>query len=101
MATAVTAPAVHGGEAEAARLIRRTAARALLFTAGAAAVAAALAPFAIPFVLGDAFEGAALPLALLMPGVVAYAPVTGAGGLSLRAPRATAPEPRPISSGQR
>ena len=76
MATAVTAPAVHGGEAEAARLIARTAAKALLFTACAAAVVAAASPFAIPFVLGDEFDGAALPLALLMPGVVAYAPVT-------------------------
>jgi O-antigen/teichoic acid export membrane protein len=76
MATAVTAPAVQSDEPEAARLIARTAAKALLFTAGAAAVVAAAAPFAIPFILGDAFEDAALPLALLMPGVVAYAPVT-------------------------
>jgi O-antigen/teichoic acid export membrane protein len=76
MATAVTAPAVQSGEAEATRLIARTAAKALLYTTGAAAVVAATAPFAIPFVLGDAFEDAALPLALLMPGVVAYAPVT-------------------------
>jgi O-antigen/teichoic acid export membrane protein len=76
MATAVTAPAVESDEAEAARLIARTAARALLFTTGAAAVVAAASPFAIPFILGDAFEDAALPLALLMPGVVAYAPVT-------------------------
>jgi O-antigen/teichoic acid export membrane protein len=76
MATAVTAPAVQSEEADAARLIARTAAKALLYTAGAAAVVAAAAPFFIPFVLGDAFEGAGLPLALLMPGVVAYAPVT-------------------------
>jgi O-antigen/teichoic acid export membrane protein len=76
MATAVTAPAVQSGETEAARLIARTAAKALLFTAGAAAVVAAASPFAIPFILGDAFADAALPLALLMPGVVAYAPVT-------------------------
>jgi O-antigen/teichoic acid export membrane protein len=76
MATAVTAPAVQGSEAEASRLIARTAAKALLFTAGAAAVVAAASPFAIPFILGDAYDGSALPLALLMPGVVAYAPVT-------------------------
>jgi O-antigen/teichoic acid export membrane protein len=76
MATAVTAPAVQGDEAEASRLIARTAAKALLFTAAGAVVVAAASPFAIPFILGDAFEDAALPLALLMPGVVAYAPVT-------------------------
>ena len=76
MATAVTAPVVQSSEPEAARLVARTAAKALLFTTGAAAIVAAAAPFAIPFVLGDAFEDAAVPLALLMPGVVAYAPVT-------------------------
>lgn len=76
MATAVTAPAVQDEEAAAARLVARTAAKALLFTAGAAAVVAVTAPFAIPLVLGDAFEGATVPLVLLMPGVVAYAPVT-------------------------
>jgi len=76
MATAVTAPAVQSAEAEASRLIARTAAKALLFTAGAAVVVAAASPFAIPFLLGDAFEDAAVPLALLMPGVVAYAPVS-------------------------
>jgi O-antigen/teichoic acid export membrane protein len=76
MATAVIAPAVQSSEHEAVRLIARTAAKALLFTAGAAGIVAAAAPFAIPFVLGDAFEDAALPLALLMPGVAAYAPVT-------------------------
>jgi O-antigen/teichoic acid export membrane protein len=76
MATAVTAPAVQSEEGEAARLVARTAVKALLFTAGAAGVLAAAAPFAIPLVLGDAFEGATVPLILLMPGVVAYAPVT-------------------------
>jgi O-antigen/teichoic acid export membrane protein len=76
MATAVTAPAVQSAEHEASRLIARTAAKALLYTAGAALVVGIAAPFAIPIVLGDAFEDAGVPLALLMPGVVAYAPVT-------------------------
>jgi O-antigen/teichoic acid export membrane protein len=76
MATAVTAPAVQSGEREAVRLVARTAGKALLYTAVAAGGVAAAAPFVIPFVFGSAFEGAALPLALLMPGVVAYAPVT-------------------------
>jgi O-antigen/teichoic acid export membrane protein len=76
MATAVTAPAVQSGEGEAARLVAKTAGKALLYTAVAAAIVAAAAPFVIPAVFGDAFQDATLPLALLMPGVVAYAPVT-------------------------
>jgi O-antigen/teichoic acid export membrane protein len=76
MATAVTAPALQSDEAGAARLIARTAGKALLFTGAAAAAVAAAAPFAIPLVLGDDFADSALALALLMPGVVAYAPVT-------------------------
>ena len=36
----------------------------------------AIAPFVIPWVFGDEFKGAVRPLVLLMPGVVAYAPVT-------------------------
>jgi O-antigen/teichoic acid export membrane protein len=76
MATAVTAPAVQTGEHEAAGLIARTALKALLYTAAAAGAVAAAGPFVIPLVLGEAFEDAALPLALLMPGVAAYAPVT-------------------------
>jgi O-antigen/teichoic acid export membrane protein len=75
LATAVTAPAVQEAERDVVALIARTAVKALLFTAGVAAVLAALAPFAIPLVFGDAFERAVLPLALLLPGVVAYAPV--------------------------
>jgi len=75
MATAVMAPAVQSGDAEAARLVARTAGKALLYTAAAAAIVAGAAPFVIPLVFGDAFEDATLPLALLMPGVVAYAPV--------------------------
>jgi O-antigen/teichoic acid export membrane protein len=36
----------------------------------------AAAPFVIPPLFGDDFRGAARPLAFLLPGVVAYAPVT-------------------------
>jgi O-antigen/teichoic acid export membrane protein len=75
LATAVTAPAVQEAERDVVALIARTAVKALLFTAGVAAVLAAVAPLAIPLVFGDAFERAVLPLALLLPGVVAYAPV--------------------------
>ena len=76
VANAVTAPAVHESEARAARLVARAAARGLLLTAAVAAAVALVAPFAIPFVFGEAFEGAGTPLLLLLPGIVAYAPVT-------------------------
>ncbi|MDQ3097630.1 MAG: polysaccharide biosynthesis C-terminal domain-containing protein, partial [Chloroflexota bacterium] len=33
-------------------------------------------PFLIPLLFGDDFDGAARPLAFLLPGVVLYAPVT-------------------------
>jgi O-antigen/teichoic acid export membrane protein len=76
VANAVTAPAVHETEAGAARIVGRGSIRALLITAAVAVVVGAAAPFAIPVVFGDAFDGAARPLLLLLPGVVAYAPVT-------------------------
>jgi O-antigen/teichoic acid export membrane protein len=34
------------------------------------------APFVIPLLFGEDFDGAARPLALLLPGIVLYAPVT-------------------------
>ena len=76
VATAVTAPAVHETEGRAAQLVWRAAARALAYTAGAAVVVGLAAPFLIPLLFGEAFDAAATPLALLLPGVVAYAPVT-------------------------
>ena len=76
VATAVTAPAAHETERRAARLVARAALRGLLLTAAVAVAVAALAPFVIPLVLGEAFEGATKPLLLLLPGVVVYAPVT-------------------------
>jgi O-antigen/teichoic acid export membrane protein len=76
IATAVTAPAVHEAEAGARRLIARAALRGLLYTGAAGAVVGITAPFVIPLLFGDDFEGAARPLALLLPGVVLYGPVT-------------------------
>ena len=76
LATAVTAPAVHDSEQRAAALVARTAVRGLLLTAAIAVVVGLAAPFAIPLALGDDFSGAATSLAFLLPGVVAYAPVT-------------------------
>jgi len=76
MATSVTSSAMGGDDSRAARLVARTAGKGLLYTAAAAVPIAAAAPFVIPFVFGDAFKKAALPLALLMPGAVLYAPVS-------------------------
>ena len=76
IATAVTAPAVHATEEDAAGLIAHAVGRSLLLTAGVAVVVGLAAPFVIPLVLGEEFSGAAWPLVLLLPGIVAYAPVT-------------------------
>jgi O-antigen/teichoic acid export membrane protein len=75
IATAITAPVVRSSEAEAVALVRRSLGRSLLFTAGAAVVIAATAPFVIRYGLGEAFADAWRPLVLLLPGAVAYAPV--------------------------
>ena len=76
VANAVTAPAVHETEQNAARLVARAAWKSLYLTAGIALAVGILAPFVIPVVLGDAFDGAARALLFLLPGIVAYAPVT-------------------------
>jgi O-antigen/teichoic acid export membrane protein len=76
IATAITGPAVHETEERAVKLVRGAALRSLAYTAAAAAAVGVLAPFLIPVLFGDAFSGAARPLAALLPGVVAYAPVT-------------------------
>lgn len=75
LATAVTAPAVYETDARAARLVTRTAVRGLALTAAVAVVLGAAAPFVIPVVFGEEFDGSATPLLLLLPGAVAYAPV--------------------------
>jgi O-antigen/teichoic acid export membrane protein len=76
IATAITAPVVHDTEAAAVALVRRSVAKALLYTAGAATVVGVTAPFFVPLLFGEAFEPAWRALALLLPGVVLYAPVT-------------------------
>lgn len=76
VATAITGPAVHDVEADASRLTARSAVKALAYTAGAAIIVGASAPFVVPVLFGEDFEPAARPLALLLPGAVAYAPVT-------------------------
>jgi len=76
VATAVTAPVVHDTEERAARLIARASGRGLLMTAGVAIPVGLAAPLLVPLIFGAGFSGAAFPLALLLPGVVAYAPVS-------------------------
>ena len=76
VASAVTGPVVHESEDGAARLIRNACGKGLLYTTGVALAIGGAAPFVIPLLFGDAFRGAVRPLVLLLPGVVAYAPVT-------------------------
>jgi O-antigen/teichoic acid export membrane protein len=76
LATAMTAPCLHEPEDQAASLVRRSSAKTFVYTALAAVVVGAVSPFLIPALLGDSFSGASKPLALLLPGVTLYAPVT-------------------------
>jgi O-antigen/teichoic acid export membrane protein len=76
VASAVTGPVVHDSAEGAARLIRNACGKGLLYTSGIALAVGGAAPFVIPPLFGDDFRGATRPLALLLPGVVAYAPVT-------------------------
>jgi O-antigen/teichoic acid export membrane protein len=76
IASAITAPVVHDTAAGAARLTRNACLKGLLYTSAVAVTLGVAAPFVIPPLFGDDFDGAARPLALLLPGVVIYAPVT-------------------------
>jgi len=73
-ATAVVAPALASSEHQAvgalSRGVRTAIAATVVFGAGLAVVA----PFAIPLVFGEGFEGATVPLLILIPGVIAFAP---------------------------
>ena len=76
LATSITAPALTGDDRASARLVGRTALKGLLLTAAIAVPIAAAAPFVIPFVFGEDYKKAATSLALLLPGVILYAPVS-------------------------
>jgi O-antigen/teichoic acid export membrane protein len=76
IATAITGPVVHEAERDASRRVVKAALRALAYTSGAALLVGVAAPFLIPLLFGEAFEGAARPLLFLLPGVVAYGTVT-------------------------
>jgi len=76
IATSVTAPAVREDEAGAQRLIARSALRGLAYTAIVGVVVGVAAPLLIPLLFGDDFRHAARPLVFLLPGIVAYSPVS-------------------------
>lgn len=76
ISTVVVAPAIRREHAEAAAVVARATRHALLLTGAAALGLGAVSVVAVPVVFGDAFEGAVLPLAILLPGVVAYAPAS-------------------------
>ena len=76
IATAITGPTVHDDEVDATKLVTRSALKSLLYTGAVALLVGLAAPFLIPLLFGADFDGSARPLALLLPGVVAYAPVT-------------------------
>ena len=76
IATSVTAPAVQEDERGAQRLIARSALRGLVYTAVLAVVVGIAAPLLIPLMFGHDFRHAARPLVFLLPGIVAYAPVS-------------------------
>jgi O-antigen/teichoic acid export membrane protein len=76
LATAMTAPCLHESEDEAAKLVRKSAAKTLVYTTVVAVVVGAFVPYAFGPLLGSSFDGASTPLRLLLPGVTIYAPVT-------------------------
>jgi O-antigen/teichoic acid export membrane protein len=76
IATAITGPVVHEPERDAVRRVSKAAVKALVYAGVAATVVGLVAPFLIPLLFGDAFDGAARPLLFLLPGVVAYGTVT-------------------------
>ena len=76
IATAVTAPAVAARtDGAAAALVGRASLRAFALAFVVAGAVGAAAPWVVPAVFGRDFDGAVTPLAILLPGVVAYAPV--------------------------
>jgi O-antigen/teichoic acid export membrane protein len=63
-------------DAGAAHLIARSSFKALWLAVVIAAGVGVIAPFLIPAAFGHEFKDAVVPLELLLPGVVLYAPVT-------------------------
>jgi O-antigen/teichoic acid export membrane protein len=76
--SAVTvAPALAAAsDRESGEIVARTLRHTLILTASAGLVLGAVCAFLIPVVFGHAFRGSVLPLLLLVPGAVAYAPAS-------------------------
>jgi O-antigen/teichoic acid export membrane protein len=73
-ATVTIASAVSSSDQDAVAAISQGVRAAIASTAVFGLALAAVAPFAIPLVFGDRFNGATVPLLILVPGVVAFAP---------------------------
>jgi O-antigen/teichoic acid export membrane protein len=58
--------------AELRKMITRIAGSVFQITLAGALVAAAVAPFAIPWIFGKAYQGAVLPFIILLPGIVMW-----------------------------
>jgi O-antigen/teichoic acid export membrane protein len=58
--------------AELHKMIRRIARTVFQVTLAGACVAAALAPFAIPWIFGAAYQGSVMPFLILLPGIVVW-----------------------------
>ena len=54
------------------KMIRKIARTVFQVTFAGAVVAAALAPFAIPCIFGDAYQGSVVPFLILLPGIVVW-----------------------------
>jgi O-antigen/teichoic acid export membrane protein len=76
LSIAVTGPVVRGDEADATRSIWLVARAALLLAAATAIVVGLAGYFAIPTLFGERYSGARVPLLVLLPGVVAFAPLS-------------------------
>jgi O-antigen/teichoic acid export membrane protein len=77
---AVLPDVISRNRADAVRLVSRTARMLLLFSAGLATSLAVVAPWVVPFLYGEAFRPAVLPLLLLLPGVTAITVARVFGG---------------------
>ena len=74
LALALVAPAVQGDESNAAILIARGVRQALLVTTAFGVILACASIPLIPLVFGDSYRPSIVPLLVLIPGVVAFAP---------------------------
>jgi O-antigen/teichoic acid export membrane protein len=76
IATASWASVMHEREDRAISLVLRSTIRGLLFMGIGAAALAVFAPTVLPLVFGEKFEPSVSPLMWLLPGILAYGPVS-------------------------